>query len=550
MTARHPTDPGSAGGWNLGLCLDEIARIRGDAEALVQGERRISWRALERRARNVAAWLRERGLGHQAKVALYTWNHPAYMESVYAAFKAGLVPVNVNYRYREEELRYLLENADAEVVLVHADFLPVLESVWGDLPKLRAALVVGGEAGCALPHAETYESVAETDRKAPDVALSGDDLMFLYTGGTTGMPKGVMWRQDDLYHRFAGGGLGPVPETWEAFRQHVQNPPLRLRTLIGPPLMHGTGWFTAMIAWLSGGSVLLLEDPTHFDPAELWSAVERDRPTAVTIVGDSFAKPMLRELREGGRRYDLSSIAMIASSGVMWSAETKQGLLEANPKMALVDSFSSSEAVGMGLSITTAAGVVETARFQLSDTTRLFDESLRPLDPKPGTRGLVGVGGRQPVGYYGDPEKSRRTFVEADGARFSIPGDWAVVNDDGATLTLLGRGSVCINTGGEKVFPEEVEEVLKRHPDVADVVVVGVPDEKFGEAVTAVVSTLSGALDEASLRAHVKAHLAGYKAPRHFVPVDEVYRSPSGKADFKRTRRAALEALGIEEERA
>jgi fatty-acyl-CoA synthase len=273
--------------------------------------------------------------------------------------------------------------------------------------------------------------------------------------------------------------------------------------------------------------------------------IERERPTALTIVGDSFARPLLREIDAGTRHYDLSSLMMISSSGVMWSQESKQQLLAHAPQLMLIDSFSSSEAVGMGLSVTTAAGAVQTGKFQLSDTTRLFDEQLHLLDAPPGTKGLVGVGGPQPVGYYKDPEKSARTFVETAHGRFSVPGDWAVVNDDGNTLTLLGRGSVCINTGGEKVFPEEVEEVVKRFAGVRDCVVVGVPDERFGEAITAVVSATGGRLDGEALKQFVKQQLASYKAPKHVVVVDEVYRSPSGKADFKRTKQVAMEALGL-----
>ncbi|MCG8589444.1 MAG: AMP-binding protein [Proteobacteria bacterium] len=537
------------GNMNLADCLDQVARVRGDAEALVQASARISWTDVERRAAGVAAWLVERGCSHQGKLALYTTNHPAYMEAVYAGFKAALVPVNVNYRYREDELLYLLENADAEAVVVHEDFLPRLARVRDQLPKLRAVLVVGDTGSpstAALPEAVAYDEAASHPGPAPDRPRSPDDLMFLYTGGTTGMPKGVMWRQGDLYQRFGGGGLAPAPPDMDAFCAWIENPPQRLRTLIGPPLMHGTGWFTAMIAWLTGGAVILLDDPKRFDATGLWDVVHREKPTAITIVGDSFGKPMLAALRESPGRFDLSSIAMIASSGVMWSQETKQGLLEHHPSMALVDSFSSSEAVGMGMSVTTAAGTVATAKFQLSDTTRLFDEQLQPLETRPGVRGLVGVGGPQPVGYYKDAEKSARTFVPVGEHRFSIPGDWAEVNPDGVTLTLLGRGSVCINTGGEKVFPEEVEEVLKRHPGVRDAVVVGVPDDKFGEAVTAVVSVTPEGLSPGSLPDFVKEKLAGYKAPRQVVVVSEVYRSPSGKADFKRTRATALAALGIE----
>jgi 3-oxocholest-4-en-26-oate---CoA ligase len=532
--------------WNLADCLDRIAAIRGDEEAIVQGARRLSWRQLDRRARNLAAWMLERGPAHQGKVAVYTYNHPAYMEAVYAAFKAALVPVNVNYRYREEELQYLLDNADAEIVVVHHDFLPLLMKVLGALPKIKGVLAVSGDNVVALPQiASDYESVAETDRPAPAVPRSGDDMMFLYTGGTTGMPKGVMWRQDDLYYRFAGGGLSQPPADMAALEEYADAPPIRLRTLIGPPLMHGTGWFTAMIAWMAGGAVILLDDPKKFDPAQLWQVVNRTKPTAITIVGDSFARPMLRALERADFPYDISSVAMIVSSGVMWSQEVKQGLLRYNPNMMLVDAFSSSEAVGMAMSITTKDGVTSTAKFQLTDKTRLFDENLRPIETKPGVKGLVGVGGHQPIGYYKDPEKSARTFVATENGRYAVPGDWAMVNDDGVTLTVLGRGSVCINTGGEKVFPEEVEEVIKRHSGVKDVVVVGVPDERWGEAITAVVSAGDGQLDPEKLKSFVKEHLAGYKAPKHVVLVDEVYRSPAGKADFKRTRQVAMAALGI-----
>ncbi len=527
--------------WNLADAFDLIAELRAEHDALLQGERRLSWREVERRARNLAAWMLENGASHQGKVAIYTYNHPAYMETVYAAMKAALVPVNVNYRYRAEELRYLLENSDAELVVVHEDFVPLLAEVRPDLPKLRGVLVVGDNVP---PGAESYEAVAETDREAPAAPRSGGDLLLLYTGGTTGMPKGVMWQQQDLYDRLGGGLILPSPPDPEALRAFVTSRPAPLRLLAGPPLMHGTGWFTATVAWLVGGAILLLDNPKKFDPADLWRCVERHRATAISIVGDSFASPMLQELRSGPR-YDISSLAMIASSGVIWSEETKRGLLEFNPNLALVDALSSSEAVGMGTSVTTSQAVPRTARFQLSGVTRLFDEALQPIETRPGARGLVGVAGPQPIGYYKDPEKTARTFVEVGDQRFSVPGDWAEVNDDGLTLTLLGRGSVCINTGGDKVFPEEVEEALKLHPAVKDAVVVGVPDDKWGEAVTAVVSSAGSDLDSAALIAFVKQRLAGYKAPKHVVTVDEVYRSPAGKADFRRTRQAALEALGL-----
>ncbi len=532
--------------FNFADCLDVVAETRGDAEALVQGSRRIGWAELRRRAHRLAAWMLKHGAGRQAKVGLYTYNHPAYLEGCYAALAAGLVPFNVNYRYLEDELRYLFDNADAEVLVVHGEFLPRLASIAAQLPRLRAVLVVDlAGTDTSLPPSVTvadYESVATHDAEPLRAERSPDDQLFLYTGGTTGMPKGVMWRQADLYHRLGGGGAGKVPASVAELRALVESQRIVMRTLIGPPLMHGTGWFNGLIAWLVGGTVVLLDDPHHFSPRALCECIERERPTSLTIVGDSFAKPLLRELRDGGRAYDLSSLRLISSSGVMWSQESKQALLEYCPRAALVDSFSSSEAIGMGNSVTRADGVVRTAKFELSDRTRLFDAELRPLETAPGVRGLVGVGGKQPLGYYKDPEKSARTFVPVGDQRYSIPGDWAEVNEDGVTLTLLGRGTVCINTGGEKVFPEEVEEVIKRYAGVRDAVVVGVPDERWGEAITAVVSTHQP-VDEAALIDFVKHHLSGYKAPKHVIFVDEVYRSPSGKADYKHTREVAMRAL-------
>lgn len=543
-----------AGTLNLADAFETIAKVRGsDVDAVVQRDRRISWADFDRRATNLAAWMLERGAGLQAKVAAYTYNHPAYNETCLASWKARLVPFNVNYRYLETELHYLLDNADTEIVVVHAEFVPLLAKVIGDLPLVRGVLVVddgdglASEAAGGIDAAVAYEDVAETDRELPPLERDWHDQMFLYTGGTTGMPKGVMWQQGDLYEKLGGGGIGPSPETLDALEESTRAQPAGVRGLIGCPLMHGTGWFTSIIALLTGGTVVLLDNPRHFDPAEFWSIVEREKPQSATIVGDSFARPLVRELeREGAPGYDLSSLLMMVSSGVMWSQETKQALLGHHASMMLVDAFSSSEALGMGQSIMTAAGTVATAKFQLTATTRLFDEALNPLETAPGVRGLVGVGGHQPLGYYKDPDKTAKTFTEVDGMRYSVPGDWAEVADDGVTLNLLGRGSVCINTGGEKVYPEEVEEVVKQHPAVSDCVVVGVPDDKFGQAITAVVSGLPGeAVDEAALKEFVKDRLSHYKAPRHVVIVDAVYRSPSGKADYKQTLTTALEQLAI-----
>jgi acyl-CoA synthetase (AMP-forming)/AMP-acid ligase II len=378
---------------------------------------------------------------------------------------------------------------------------------------------------------------------------SGDDLMLIYTGGTTGMPKGVMWRQDDhfvLFNRTASvrypedGGLAGVQRV---LAEPSKYPPPRL--LPGPPLMHGTGLFTAMSVLSSAGSVVMLES-RHFDVEELISTIEAERVTELSIVGDAFAKPMLAALDANPGRWDISSLWLIISSGVMWSAEVKAGLLRHNPRLTMVDSLGSSEAVGMARSTSRQGRTSGTGGFQLSENTKVIDEDGHEIAPGSGRQGRVALRGRGPMGYYKDEEKTASTFVLINGERWIIPGDFAMVQADG-TVQLLGRGSVCINTGGEKVFPEEVEEALKLHPAVADAVVVGVPDERFGETVTAVIELRPGlpGPSQGEVAEWVRARLAAYKAPRHVVEVDSIGRSPSGKVDYRRLRQVAIEELAV-----
>ena len=311
------------------------------------------------------------------------------------------------------------------------------------------------------------------------------------------------------------------------------------------PLMHGTGQFSSLIAMNMGGCVVTLPS-RHFDVDELLSEVERNAVNSVIIVGQAFAGPILETLDANPSRYDLSSVVMVSSSGVMWSHDNKEGLLRHLPQAALFDSFGSSEAVGMGASVSTAAGASQTARFQLGPACAVFTDDGRRVQPGSGERGLVAVSGFIPLGYYKDAAKTAQTFRTFEGQRWTVPGDWAEVNDDG-TLALLGRGSVCINTGGEKVFPEEVEEALKQHPSVRDAVAVGLPDARFGETICAVVEATPGATpDLHELSEHVKAHHAHYKAPRHLVLVDTIGRAPNGKVDYKRLKSVAMERLGVD----
>jgi len=531
-------------GWNFADVWETVAEALPDAQAQVQGKRRLTWAETDRRANGVAAALIGLGVGHQDKVAQYLYNGPEYMESMFAAYKAGLVPVNTNYRYGEEELLYLWDNADAVAVVFHGAFTERIEPLRPKLPKVKGWLWVDDGHGPCPAWAAPYEEAAEShpDRTVARWGRSGDDLYMLYTGGTTGMPKGVMWRQDDIYMTLAAQGANRDPDSGlDGLRQSLTQP--GLVGMPACPLMHGTGAMSSMSAMSGGGSVVTLEGRS-FDVEELLDTIQAERVNSMAIVGDTFAKPMLAALDANPGRWDISSLVLIVSSGVMWSEATKQGLLKHHPGMLLADAFSSSEALGMGSSISSAGGTSATAKFRLGENARVITEDGRDVQPGSGETGMVAVKGRLPVGYYKDEEKSARTFRVIDGERYSIPGDFAMVEADGS-LKLLGRGSVCINTGGEKVYPEEVEEAIKEHPSVADAVAVGVPDDRFGETICAIVQAKEGQdVDEAAIIAHVKTKLASYKAPKRVLAVDTVGRGPNGKVDYKRLRDEAISRVG------
>ena len=531
--------------WNLADIWELVADVRPDYPAQRCGERSFTWAALDGRANALAADLLGAGLGHQAKVAAYLHNGPEYLEVYAAAFKAALVPVNVNFRYGPTELAYLLDNADAEAVVFHAGFAPALESIRSDLRQVRRWYAVAD--GAPLPSwAQPYEDVvgAGADRVAPPGGRSGDDLLLLYTGGTTGMPKGVMWRQDDLVNVLGSGGnpllgLEPVADITE-IRDRLSVSERSFATLPACPLMHGTGQFSAFIAMIVGGCVITMPEP-RFDPAALWRTAERDQANGISIVGDAFARPMLAELDAHPGSYDLSRLLVINSSGVMWSEEVKAGLLRHLPHLVLYDSLGSSEAVGMGASVAGAGQSAGTAHFDLGAGARVIGSDDRDVTPGSGDVGVIALPGFLPVGYYKDPEKSARTFRTIDGVRYTIPGDCATV-DGAGTIHLLGRGSAVINTGGEKVYPEEVEEVIKRLPGVADAVCVGVPDDRFGERVCALVQVFAGVdLDPDAVADAVRAELAAYKVPRTVRVVASIGRSPAGKVDYPALARLAAE---------
>ncbi len=534
------------GNWNFADIWEVVADDLPDAPCLIHGDDRRTWREVDTRADGVAQHLLDVGLERQQAVAQYLYNGNEYLESMFAAFKGAFVPVNTNYRYTAEELLYLWDNADAGAVVFHGTFADTIDHIREKLPKVKTWLWVDDGSGACPDWATSYESVATSGagRVSPAWGRTGDDLNMLYTGGTTGMPKGVMWRQDDLAVTLTATLGAPLADDGSAEDLRGTHEAPGSRFLPACPQMHGTGNFPGLSTLVGGGCVVTLTN-RNFDAAEFLDTIEREGVNSTAIVGDAFAKPILRVLDERPGSWDLSSLVGIVSSGVMWSQETKTRLLEHHPGMILLDAFSSSEALGMGSSVSSAGAAAKTAKFELSPNTIVIDEDDRPVEPGSGTIGRLAVGGRQPLGYYKDEAKTASTFLTVDGKRYSCPGDFATVEADG-TITLLGRGSVCINTGGEKVFPEEVEEAMKTHPSIHDAVAVGVPDERFGEAVTGVVEAKPGeTVDADALIAHVKEHLAAYKAPKRIVVVDSIARASNGKVDYKRWKAHAADTLGV-----
>lgn len=533
---------------NLASAWEAIADEVGDSTAVSVAGRHYSWTDFDDRAARLAGTMLEHGLGPDSKVALYLYNGNEYPEAQYAAFKVRGIPANVNYRYTGDELAYILENSDAEAIFFDHTLADRLEAVRDRCPMLRLAVQVGG--GEVPDWALGYEEAVSGD-PMPRIDRSGSDLWFLYTGGTTGMPKAVMWDHTNL--------LGSMEATFRPFRLPVPSTPAEaaatarsvadvgkeIRQLCAAPLMHGTSGIPGL-ATLSHGGMLSTLSSRAFDADELWRIVELDRITMVTMVGDAFGRPMVESLDRAsaeGRMPDLSSLRLLLSSGVMFSAATKEAMLD-HHGCTIVDSLGSSEGTGMASQVMSRRRRdTATARFRLGEHTRVLTDEGIDVQPGSGERGQIALGWPLPLGYFKDPAKTEEAFPMVAGRRWSIPGDWATVEADG-TITLLGRGSACINTGGEKVFPEEVEEALKELDAVVDCNVVGLEDDRWGQAVTAVVElTAPGAADADELRAGVRERLAGYKVPKRIVLVDRVERSPNGKTDYRWAKSVAEAAV-------
>lgn len=514
--------------YNLGDIFETVANaIEADAPAIFCDGRELSWKQFDRRSNALARRLLNAGLGLQAKVGLYMRNGEDYLIAFAACLKARLVPFNVNYRYGAEETAYLLDNADCEALIFDADFASVVMSIPAS-SDLKLRIVTRGEAQGAEPAFTAYAG----DGSPLGNQRSSDDLMFMYTGGTTGLPKAVMWPSGALWENSLPGIALPgrePPVTLDILASQIQSGEGRMRFHIAPPLMHGTGLLSAIGILFRGGSVVLTGSPT-FDAEQVVGDLDRLRCDGMVIVGDAFARPILDVLNANLGKYDVSHMRAISSSGMMWSAEVKTGLLEHMPNCYMIDSLGASESSGFAQSIVTKGIQPGEATFNLTGAKVIKPDDLTPVEPGSGDIGILAKGGPQPLGYYKDPERTARTYVTIDGERLVLGGDHATVEADG-TIKLLGRGSNCINTAGEKVYPEEVEEALKTHHAVNDALVFGIPDPRYGQCVAAIVSTTAPAKSSDIIQ-HVRQKLAGYKAPREIAEVTTVPRAANGKADY------------------
>ena len=537
--------------YNLAAVHEAVEAATPDRECMVSGDRRSTYREFGDRTRRLANALRARGLGSvtersdlaghrsgQDHLAIYLHNCPEYLEAMVGSYKARVAPFNVNYRYVAEELEYLLDDAGARAVVYHSAFAPTLAEVRHRLPRLQVLLQVRDDSGNdLLAGAEWYDDAlaAQTATLPQELVASWspDDLYILYTGGTTGMPKGVLWRQADIFVAAMGGRRLDNQEEWASLDDIVANAANGgARLLPGPPFMHGAAHWMAFNAFTNSNTLVLPSVVTHLDVEDLLSTIETEGVNILLIVGDAFGRPLVEGIEAGG--HDLSSILAIVSGGAALSAGVKARLLAALPSIMVLDGLGSSETGQQGSQLTAAGQETTTGDFTPGPGMCILSEDLtQVLEQGHEAMGWLGQTGRVPLGYLGDADKTARTFPTIDGVRYSVPGDRARLTAAG-TLDLYGRDSVTINSGGEKIFAEEVEQALLRHPAVLDCVVAGRPSERWGNEVVAVVQLADGTdASDDDLLEEAARHVARYKLPKAVVRRDRIQRSPSGKADYR-----------------
>ncbi|HEY1445774.1 MAG TPA: acyl-CoA synthetase [Acidimicrobiales bacterium] len=522
--------------FNLANLFEASVDAYPEREYLVADGKRRTYAEMEARANQLAHYLAGRGIGPGDHVGIYAYNSVEWVESAWAVFKLRAVWININYRYVKDELRYLLSNADLQALVYAREFSPLVAALVPELPDLRELLVIeDGSDATPAPGSVQYEAALSGQSEARDFEpRSGDDLYILYTGGTTGMPKGVVWRHEDVFYAL-GGGTDPVTNT------RMTDPSALVEKGAGggmvhlpvAPLMHGATQWCVMGQSFVGSKIVLM---AKFDPDAVWRLVGEEGVNSVMITGDAMGKPLVEQLdAPEADGYDLSSLLAVVSSAALFSAPVKDQFFERLPQLVITDAIGSSEGGNNGMTVVTAGNTAMKSgpTVHLLGQTVVFDENLELVAPGSGVIGKIARSGDIPVGYYNDPKKTSEVFINVRGTRYVMPGDYATVEEDGS-ITLLGRGSIVINSGGEKIFPEEVESAVRSHPDVMDAIVCGAPDERWGQTVAAIVQPRAGhtAPSLEALQAHCRDFVAGYKVPRRLFVVDAVERSPSGKPDY------------------
>jgi acyl-CoA synthetase (AMP-forming)/AMP-acid ligase II len=523
---------------NLADLFEAAVDAYPEREYLVANGQRRTYAEMEARANQLAHHLAAQGIEPGDHVGIYSYNSVEWVETAWAVFKLRAVWININYRYVKEELRYLLTNANLKALVHQREFAPLVADLLPDLPDLAHVIVVddGSETTptSLAPGAVAYEDALAGQSTARDFApRSGDDLYILYTGGTTGMPKGVVWRHQDVFYAL-GGGTDPVANT------RIEDPSLMVQKganghithLPIAPLMHGATQWSVMGQSFVGSKIVLM---AKFDPHTVWDLVEAEGVNTIMITGDAMGKPLIESLDDAGTHHDLSSLFAVVSSAALFSSPVKDQFFARLPNIMITDAVGSSEGGNNGMTVVTAGNTAMKSgpTVHLLGATVVFDEDLNPVEPGSGVIGKIARSGDIPQGYYNDPKKTAEVFINVRGTRYVMPGDFATVEADGS-ITLLGRGSIVINSGGEKIFPEEVESAVRSHPDVMDAIVCGAPDERWGQTVAAIIQPRVGhaAPSLESVQEHCRASIAGYKLPRRLHVVEVVERSPSGKPDY------------------
>ena len=531
--------------YNYADIFEGLADAIGDRYALASGDSKLTYAQLDKRANRLAHYFQSQGIGPGDHVGLHLYNGHEFVEAILALLKIRAVGINVNYRFVGPEVRHMITDADLKGIVTQRRFIPVIDEANEGLAPLKA-LVVIDDGTDATPNQESieYETAMSQGSEARDFGpRTGDDLYIVYTGGTTGMPKGVMWRQEDLFFAGLQGGApgGDPVESPQEVIQNAIDEAYTVHMLPCAPFIHGAAQFTALICFFSGGKLVLQPGPS-FDAQRILELIAEEEASTLSIVGDAMAIPLVEELEREDRSYDIDNLFVVATAGAIISPSVKDRLAAQAPDAMIINSFGTSESGDLGRAADGEDSVDGRPTFYMGEDVTVLDEDGNQIEPGSGKMGMLARSGRLPLGYYKDPDKTAEKFKEFNGKRWVIPGDFATIEEDGR-ITFLGRGSKCINSGGEKIFPEEVEEALKAHDDIVDALVVGVPDSRFGSRVAAVFCTHDNkqmSLEE--VQAHCRKYVAGYKVPRQIAIEPNVERMPSGKPDYKWAESIARQA--------